>query len=219
MTRGILIAGIESHLSAAIAAEAAKRVERYAAAFIPNRLSETVRDGPPAHIESSSLIPITWNPGSPISARTLVLAAQNRLEHIDDAILVCTPPAVRKQVDELTPGEIETIVNDHIKGWFFLTKELSVAFKTRNSGPLALALSERSVEGDLLGPSVSASFRAFAQGLLATAGGKAYSTMAFSCDTEDNAEFAAFSFRIIEEGGRKTVGKWHKYGKKGFFSR
>ena len=219
MTRGILIAGIESHLSAAIAAEAAKRVDRYAAAFIPNRLTEAVRDKTSAHIESTSLIPITWNPGSPISARTLVLAAQNRLERIDDAILVCTPPMVRKQVDELAPGEIETIVNDHIKGWFFLAKELSAAFKAKNTGTLALVLLDQSIEGDLLGPSVAASFRAFAQGLLSNAAGKPYSTMAFSTETGDFTEFAAFIFKNIDESGKKTIGKWQKFGKLGFFGR
>ena len=219
MTRGILITGIESHLLAAIAAEASKRVDRYAAAFIPNRLIDTVRDKPPAHIESPSLIPITWNPGSPISARTLVLAAQNRLEHIDDAILVCTPPAVRKQVEELSPGEIETIVNDHIKGWFFLAKELATAFKARNSGTLVLVLADNNTEGDLLGTSVSASFRAFAQGLLANAAGKSYNTLAFSSETREDEEFAAFIFKVIDEGGKKSAGKWHKHGKSRFFGR
>jgi hypothetical protein len=43
MTRGILIVGMESSLSEAVAAEAEKRVEQYAAAFIPNRLSNPVR--------------------------------------------------------------------------------------------------------------------------------------------------------------------------------
>jgi NADP-dependent 3-hydroxy acid dehydrogenase YdfG len=215
MTRGILIAGIESSLSAAIAAEAGKRVERYAAAFIPNRLSEASRDKASAHVESPALIPITWNPGSPISARTLVLAAQNRLEHIDDAILICTPPVVRKQVDELAPGDIETVVNDHIKGWFFLAKELAAAFKSRNTGTLALVLSESGTEGDLMGPSAAASFRAFTQGLLSQAAGKPYHTLAFSSDTADDGEFAAFIFKVIEEGPKRNVEKWHKYGKQG----
>ncbi|MDR3338205.1 MAG: hypothetical protein LBT16_13485, partial [Treponema sp.] len=158
MTRGILIAGIESSLSAAIASEAEKRVEQYAAAFIPNKLAAPIRERAAAPPPESSLIPLTWNPGSPISARTLVLAAENRLERIDQAILVCTPPSLRKQAEELAPADIDTVVNDHIKSWFFLAKELSSAFKARNGGTLALVLSdvstgmEKGEIPDLMGP-------------------------------------------------------------------
>ncbi|GHT77302.1 hypothetical protein FACS1894130_01160 [Spirochaetia bacterium] len=223
MTRGILIAGIESSLSAAIAMEAGKRVEQYAAVFIPNRLAAPGQEWTP--VESSALIPLTWNPGSPISTRTLVLAAENRLEHIDQAILVCTPPALRQQVDELSPADIEIVVNEHIKGWFLLVKELTAAFKALKAGTLALVLSDtgfgpdKNDTVDLLGPSVAASFRSFAQGLIASSTGKPYQTFAFSSETGEDADFAAFIFKTIDEGGKRASGKWHKYGKLGLFGR
>jgi NAD(P)-dependent dehydrogenase (short-subunit alcohol dehydrogenase family) len=223
MTRGILIAGTESSLSTALAAEAGKRVEHFAAAFIPNRLTDPVRERQEAPAEVS--IPLNWNPGSPISARSLILAAQNRLERIDEAFLVCTPPSVRKPVENLAPAEIETVVNDYIKGWFFLAKELSAVFKSRRGGTLALVLSDIGPAGgrddavDLLGPSVAASFRAFAQGLLSVSYGRPYQTLAFSSETGEDADFAAFIFKLIDEGGKRNAGKWHKYGKLGFFGR
>jgi hypothetical protein len=225
MTRGILIAGIESSLSAAIAAEAGKRVERYAAAFIPNKLAAPIRERAATQPSESSLIPLTWNPGSPISARTLVLAAENRLERIDQAILVCTPPSLRRQTEELAPADIDTVVNDHIKSWFFLAKELSSVFKTRGEGALALVLSdagtgmEKGEVPDLMGPSVAASFRSFAGGLLASSVGKPYLTMAFSCETGEDAAFAAFIFKTLDEGGKRSSGKWHRYGKFSLFGR
>lgn len=223
MTRGILIAGNESALSAAVAAEAAKRVERFAAAFIPSGLSGPDRGSPPP--EGPACIPLTWNPGSPISARSLILAAENHLEHIDEAILVCTPPAIRKPADALIPGEIELMVNDHIKGWFFLVKELSIAFKARKTGTLALVLSDIGGGGrddavDLMGPSVTASFRAFTQGLLAASFGEPYQVLGFSAsETGEDRDFAAFIFKVMEDGGKRNAGKWHKYGKLSFFGR
>jgi hypothetical protein len=222
MTRGILIAGIESSLSSAIAVEAGKRVEKYAAAFIPNRLVVPVREraAPP----ESGLIPLLWNPGSPISARTLVLAAENRLERIDQAILVCTPPSLRRQAEELAPADIDTVVNDHIKSWFFLARELSATFKV-GGGSLALVLSdlaagtEKGETPDLMGPSVAASFRSFASGLLASSVGKPYAVKVFSCETGEDAAFAAFVFKILDEGNKRGSGKWHRYGKLNLFGR
>jgi hypothetical protein len=83
-TRGILIAGTESSLSAAIAAEAAKRVESFAAAFIPNRLSPPGGGGI-NDAGARALIPLIWNSGSPISAE-------------------CTTPRLRRSMRPLTGG-------------------------------------------------------------------------------------------------------------------
>jgi hypothetical protein len=221
MTRGILIAGNESALTAAIEAEAAKRVEHFASALIPNRLTALVDNKNPP---MDARLVLSWNPGSPVSARTLILAAENRLEHINEAILVCAPPAVHKHPGDLISTDIEIMVNDHIKGWFFLVKELAVAFKARKAGTLALVLSDmESGNGtpDLLGASAAASFWAFTQGLLASAAAEPFQIMGFSTanGSTDDAGFAGFIFKLLEEGGKRNNGKWHKFGKLGFFGR
>jgi hypothetical protein len=220
MTRGILIAGVDSSLSEAVAAEAEKRVEQYAAAFIFNRL-DPARNRPAEGRKAR--ISLDWNPGSPISARTLILAAENRLNHINEAIVVCSPPAVRRPAEQLAPADIDIVVNDYIKSWFFLVKELTAAFNGRGAGTLALVLSDAGNDKrdapDLMGPSVSASFRAFVQGLLAAAPNKPYQTLAFSSETGEDAEFAAYIFKIIEENNKRNLGRWHKYGRLGLFGR
>ncbi|MDR1318454.1 MAG: hypothetical protein LBJ90_02430 [Treponema sp.] len=238
MTRGILIAGNESTLSQALEAEAAKRVEHFAIALIPNRFSDPARASPfrggaeglsgtdsaaekPA---DAARIPLQWNPGSPISARTLALASENRLEHTDEAILVCTPPSIRRSAAELPRGDIEILVNDHIKAWFFLAKELAALFRARRSGILALVYSELGSGGgkgdaaDLLGPSALASFRAFTRSLLASASGEPYLTLGFSGqDAGDEAGFASFVFKILDEGNGRNNGRLYKYGRLGLF--
>jgi NAD(P)-dependent dehydrogenase (short-subunit alcohol dehydrogenase family) len=221
MTRGLLIAGNESTLSAAIAAEAGNRFELFCAALIPNRLPYPAESRPPAAAGEPGRGPVLldWNPGSPVSARALVLAAENRMGRIDQAILACTPPAALKKAEDLKSADIETMANDHIKGWFFLAKELAALFKARGSGSLALALSGAASGGDaadLIGPSVSASFSAFAQGLMASAQDERYDVFgftlpagSFSGDQGDGA--GAFIFKIMEDG-RRNRGKWHKFG-------
>jgi NAD(P)-dependent dehydrogenase (short-subunit alcohol dehydrogenase family) len=215
MTRGILIAGNGSPLFSAFGVEAAKRVETYAAALIP-RIGEGVADS------SERQINLEWNPASPLSVRTLTISAVNKMEHIDDAILVCSPPAFRRPVEQFTPGDIDKIIDHNIKGWFFLVRELTALFKVRKAGTLALVLSEVSSGSkddapDLLGPAAAAAFRAFAQGILVSAINAPYNVMGFSAEPGEENAFAAHVFKTIDEG-KKNLGKWNKYGKLGFQS-
>jgi NAD(P)-dependent dehydrogenase (short-subunit alcohol dehydrogenase family) len=230
MTRAILIAGNESTLLSAAAAEAAKRVEAFALAVIPNRfpMPEAVMSaasGTAAGTEKSreKAHRLSWNPASPISARSLVLAAENRMGKIDDVILVCSPPAVFKTVEALTPEEIETLVNDHIKGWFFLTRELALYFRRLGSGSLSLVVPEpsggsKNTQVDILGLSAAASFKTFAQGVIALSAQEPYQAMGFTgYEAGAENEFASWLFKTIDEGEKKNSGRWHKYAKYGFF--
>jgi hypothetical protein len=234
MSRGIVIIGNESALSTAIEIEAAKRVEHYALALIPHRLSgenpksklQGQREQASAAQASSEQagIPLDWNPGSPIAARTLIIAAENRLGQIDEAILVCDPPSIRCAAADINMIDVEILVNDHIKGWFFLVKELAAFFRTQEKGTLALVYPDTSGSGnkddtaDLLGPTALAAFSSLTRNLLAAAFSEPYLTLGFSgADTGDEAGFAAYVFKQLEEGNRRSNGKLHKYGKLSFF--
>jgi len=221
MTRGIFIAGNESALSRAVEAEAVKRVEQYAAALIPNRLSETIKE---AESADEKRLSIDWNPSSPISARALALAAENRLEHIDDAILICSPPGIRSTPAGLPFSAVEIMTNDHVKGWFFLVKELAAIFKNRGRGTLALVYPDINSDtakddaADLLGPPALASFRAFTGSLLASAHNESYMTVGFvSTDTGNESAFASYIFKNIDELSKRSNGKLFKFGKFSLF--
>jgi hypothetical protein len=214
MTRGILIAGNNSPLLNAVAVETVKRVEHFVAALIPNG------DRGDRTLTISGVETLNWNPGSPIAAKTLVLAAENRLKQIDEAILICAPPALCALSGQINHTEIESLVNDQIKGWFLLAKELIASFRNRKTGTLALALAHADTEGDLLAPSAVASFQAFAQGLLNLAPSEPFQILGFSPpDTNDSEGFAAFIFKTIEEDSKKNIGRWLKFGKISFFGR
>ncbi|MDR1804164.1 MAG: hypothetical protein LBQ94_11225 [Treponema sp.] len=225
MTRGILIAGNESSLFSAVAAEAVKRVETYAFALIPNRFY--IPDGapPPPAEPTGKGVSLSWTPSSPISARTLVVAAENRLGQINNAILVCSPPAVYRTAEALTPEEIEILVNDHIRGWFFLIRELALNFRRLGTGSLSFIAPEpgsdsgaKNSQADLLGPPALASFRTFTQGVLASSANEPFQVTGFTApESGAKEEFAAWLFKIIDEGHRKNSGRWQKYPKIGFF--
>jgi len=225
MSRGILIAGNESTLTSAIEAEAARRVEFYTLALLPDRLSGgNVKIAPQSWSSAEKRIPLGWNPGSPISAHTLLLAAENRLEQVNEAILVCNPPLVRGTAADLSLASVEILVNDYIKGWFFLVKELATVFKAHGGGTMALVspetagTSDKDDAADLMGSTALAAFRALTRGLLAAALSEPYITLGFSgAEAGDDAGFAAFIFKQLDESSRRSNGKYHKYGKMGLF--
>ena len=221
MARGILIAGNESPLFSALCVEAAKRVQNYAVAVIPR---EEIPEAPKTNTGDRRIM-LDWNPPSPVSAKTLVLAGKNKMEHIDDAILVCVPPACRKKAEELSAVEIDRFIDNNIKGWFFLVRELAAEFENRKQGTLSLVLEAEAETGsktdepDIIGPIAVSAFRSFAQGILLSSFNTQYSVMGFSSAErgEENA-FAAYVFKTMDEG-KKDSGKWHKYGKFGLFGR
>jgi hypothetical protein len=224
MSRGILIAGNESALLNALELEAAKKVDYYTFAAIPNRFTGDDAKSPVYFAGSSARIPLEWNPGSPISARTLILATENHLERINEAILVCDPPLINRSSANINFTDVEVMTNDHIKSWFFLIKELSTLFKTQEEGTLTLVYPDNNrVAGkdntaDLLGSSALAVFRSITRNLLAAAFSEPYFTLGFTVsEAGGDEDFAAFIFKQMEEKNRKGNGKLHKFGKLSFF--
>jgi hypothetical protein len=218
MTRGIFIAGNDSVLFSSVVAEVEKRVEQYVTALIPN--SPPIPEKAGDFSSPKGRIPLSWNPGSPISCRTLILAAENRLGQINDALLVCSPPGLYRQPEALVPADIESMVNNQIKGWFFLIRELALNFRSISGGTLSLVVPELIPSGgkdspaDLLGAPAAASFRALTQGLLSCAAAEPFQVLGFSLsEIGQEGTFAAWMFKILDEGGKKNSGKWHKFGK------
>jgi NAD(P)-dependent dehydrogenase (short-subunit alcohol dehydrogenase family) len=221
MSNGLLIAGNESPLFSALCLEASKRADAFAASCIHYEKNAQMPSEPDL---ADKLIPLEWNSASPIAARTLVLSAINKMERVDEAILVCAPPSYRKTAEEFSPAEIDVLLDTNIKGWFFLVRELAIIFKAQNHGTLSFIVSDLQTGAkedtpDILGPAAAAMFRAFAQRILTSAATAPYSAMGFSSpEPGDETAFASFVFKTMEEGKRNS-GKWHKYGKLGIFGR
>jgi NAD(P)-dependent dehydrogenase (short-subunit alcohol dehydrogenase family) len=219
MGRGILIAGNESPLFSALCLETSMRTKTFAASRIQGDTAEKPID--PALADRQ--IMLEWNSASPIAARTLVLSAINKLERIDDAVLVCAPPSYRKTAEDLAPVEIDALIDNNIKGWFFLVRELATVFRAQSRGTLSFIVSDFQTGAkedipDLIGPASAAVFRSFAQRVLTSSAAAPYNVMGFSSqEPGDETAFAAFVFKTMEEG--RNSGKWHKYGKLGIFGR
>jgi NAD(P)-dependent dehydrogenase (short-subunit alcohol dehydrogenase family) len=167
---------------------------------------------------------LEWNSSSFISVRTLILSTINRIGRIDEAVLVCVPPFFRKTAEELSPVEIDRFIDNNIKSWFFLVRELATLFNHNKQGMLSLVVSEVNAGSkddgpDLFGPAAISAFRSFAQRVLISSLTTSYNAMGFSYSEpgEENA-FAAYVFKTMEAAKRNS-GKWYKYGKLGLFGR
>lgn len=220
MTRGILIVGNEAPLTVAVSQEAAKRLETHGLALISSGPTENPLQFPPP----PATIPLTWKSGSAISARALLVAAENRLTRLDETLLVFTPPTLRSRPDTMDTIQISTLIDDHLKGWYYLVREFSRYFRQRKAGTLALVLadgmtgSEREEAPDLLGPALGAAFRAFMQSVLASAGAMPFRILGFTGnDPTQDADFAAFIFKVLDEDNKREKGKLYRFGKLGLF--
>jgi hypothetical protein len=229
MTRGILVVGNESALFSALCAQAAKRVDQYAAAIIQGPSGTPPAESAADHGSEKGKNILSWNPSSPLSARTMILGAENRLGRIDEAVLVCSPQAVYRSAGNLNPAEIDRYINDQIKSWFFLVRELALVFKGQESKTLALTAPDfssaveksskaKDAPVDLFGPAAAASFYALAHGLAASRENGSFRIMGFSgSNAGSEGDFAAWLFKILDESSSKNSGRWHKYSKLPFF--
>jgi len=220
-----LLAGNTSALLSAVEIEVAKREDRYALAAIPNRFSVLRENHTGASLDASvekARILLDWNQGSAVSARALVLAAENRLGRVHEAILVCSPPEVPCAIAELRPVDIEVLAGDHVKSWFFLVRELIASFRSKGQGSLVLvypeAVGDKDNDTEVMGSVAAAAFRALARRLMAVTPDEPYVVQGFTGgEAGHDTAFASFMFRQLDDTRRRVHGKLHKYGKSGFF--
>ena len=67
-------------------------MDRYALALMPSRAAASeAEDEAPFAKPFPARVLLDWNPPSAISARALILAAENHIGRVDEAILVCDP--------------------------------------------------------------------------------------------------------------------------------
>ncbi|MFZ5369089.1 MAG: hypothetical protein ACOZCE_12750 [Spirochaetota bacterium] len=220
MTRGILIVGTQTPLAAALSREAAQRLETHGLALLGPSDPEQARQIP----QPPATIPLTWTPGSAISSRTLLVSAENRLSRLDEALLVFAPPTLRTRPEQLDPAQISLFIDDYLKGWYYLIREFSRYFRQRKAGILAMVLAEgpmvteKEESPDMLGPVLGSAFRALMQSVLASAAAEPYRILGFSGnDPSQDADFASFIFKILDEDTKRDTGKLHRFGKIGIF--
>ena len=215
---GLLIAGNDAGLAAALARHAGEKSITTVRAS-----TEEEAGGVKARHDrlDGGSAPLAWTAQSPLSARSLVLAAQNRLGSLDAAVLVCSPPC-RFLANLPDTFEIDTAIDMYVKSYMFVTRELLTHFDKKGGGVLAFVMHTGGpTGGGLLDKTITAAFAAFAGGLLGTQ--DAEKTIGFSTDIPPGSEqtdaFAAFIIKLLTSEHKTDRGRWHKFGKLNLFGR
>ena len=216
--QGLLIAGNDAGLAAALVRQAGEKSIACASAFIPD---EAVRGTARHDRLDGGHVPLEWRPQSPLSARSLVLAAQNRLGSLDAAVLVCSPP--RRFLAALPVAfELDTAIDVYVKSYMFAAKELLTHFHKRGGGALAFVMrGGGEAGGSPLDKTITAAVTAFADGLMDSQDGE--NVIGFSAGMSPAGEqmeaFAAFIVKQITGERKNDRGRWHKFGKLSLFGR
>ncbi|MDR1933306.1 MAG: SDR family NAD(P)-dependent oxidoreductase [Spirochaetales bacterium] len=210
----ILLAGTESAFLSELTEEVLAAGNRVAVTSGP----PDTNSAPQNPGEKQSLHYIAWNLRSPLSARTVVTQAINAFETLDEVIVVFSADTGKKDFHELSFADMEKTVDDTIKSFFFLLKEVFLALQRQKKGVLCFAHHDGGVEA-LPPPQAAASmaFRAFASALFTQYQNEPFTLYGYYSSTAETKAFA----RFLAAGGRteKTARRWIKFsGKPGFFS-
>lgn len=142
-------------------------------------------------------VPVRWNRGSALSARSLVISALNQTGHLDEAVLIFDESYYAPKFGNPGPAESNRAYDELILGYQFLTAELLLRFEQRklsglNKTPekLIFVYKKNPSECDAVkNPSVRALTSSLSKSLVASAGAffKAFAenTAASLAQTED----------------------------------
>jgi NAD(P)-dependent dehydrogenase (short-subunit alcohol dehydrogenase family) len=212
----ILLAGASGALLSELAEEALAAGNRVAVTTEPGG-DEAVRPGPE---DRQSPRYIAWNPRSPLSARAVVNGALNAFGLIDEALIVFSARAEKKDFHDLSFADMEKTVDESVKSFFFLVKEVFTALQRQRKGVLSFVHHDGGVE--VLPPpqaAASAAFRAFASSLFAQYQNEAFGLYGYYSSSAESRDFARFLCSLAGSRTEKTSRRWIKFsGKPGFFS-
>lgn len=170
--------------------------------------------------EEDRLLLIDWNRTSPISARNVLLAALNRFDALDEALLLQAPEPPPEALQAQACEAIERAVDACIKGTLFLAKGILESFAERGDGSLVLLQRARSPAAPApLQAALAGSFQAAARSLAAAGrrpGSGRQRVYRFEClDAQawetGSEDFAAFVMRSVQRAGSRSRGRCFRF--------
>ena len=214
MGKTFLIAGTWAAVTMELIQGALSRKDRVVAALDPGTAQ------PPIEPDwEKNLRYLPWSRRSPISSKTFVLNGANAFERIDEVLLVYDPGEGSRVLHETSLADIEENLDENLKGYFFLLKEVFTLFEKQRSGTISLIFCDKGAE--MLPPLEAASagaFRALVPSLQQDYQNEGFLIRGFHSTVDQPKDFAQYILGFAERT-EKTAGRWIKYsGKTGFFS-
>ncbi len=134
MEKTVLIAGKEYPAGSALASAAVNH-NRNVVITAPFAAEET---GEP--ISAAGIAAVAWNKSSSVSARSIVLQAENAFQRIDEAVLVFDTAWLAPNFNTMTPEVCSRAVDTMITSYFYLSLELVNRFSKQGGGSVVFML-------------------------------------------------------------------------------
>jgi hypothetical protein len=154
---------------------------------------------------------VPWSRRSPAGARAAVLSVLNRFGLLEEAVVPGAPPSPAALPHALASLDIESAIDQGLKGPIFLVRELLGVFLRRGQGVLSLACyGERrdDAPGPALDLAVQEGWQGFVAGVLDAYAEKAVFINGFKASGVGPEEAASFIDRTLEEKARRISGRW-----------
>lgn len=211
MERTLLITGRQSPLADDLLQEALSRSFSVLATYDPTLGEPEVPDD-----FSDDLVYVEWNRRSPISARSVLLQAENVAGTLEEVFVVYSAEGVTVPFHETQASRIEEAVDGAVKGYLFLLREaLSHALRRGGTGVNIVVQDSGS---ELLPPLEAATYGGFlaaARSLMTFYEEESVQVRGFQSASAGGREFAKYILDTIREKGEKAAGRWNKFGGRG----
>ena len=145
--------------------------------------------------EGTEIVRASWSRPSPVSARNVMLTTLTALERLDMAVFVFAPNLKRLLLHEADYADIESAVDEHLRGTLFLLREVLGRFVRQGSGALGLVqsfTSHDSAECPPLEAMVRGGINELTGSILASYGGEGVTVYRFETASAKAEEYARF---------------------------
>ena len=211
MERTVLITGRQSSFTDDLLQESLARGFKVFATYDPTGEEPEVPDG-----FGDDLTYIQWNQRSPISARSVLLEAENSTDSLDELFVVFGIQPVTLPFHETPASRVEEIVDGTVKGYLFMLREALGLALRRGGGNVNILIQDRGTE--LVPPLEAAATGAFlsaARALMTYYEEEPVQIRGFHSAGKEGREFARFVLDTIRDKGEKSAGRWNKFGGRG----
>lgn len=210
MEQACLVTGKSSDLLGQVVHEAVAR----------GRRTLLARSGPlEIPVDAEGVATASWNRRSALSARSLVLHAQNLYGRLEEAVIVFSPVRESVPFHESSIVSVENRTDAEVKGYLFIIRELVALFQKQRSGTLVLAVLEP--EAELRSPLEAmslGSFTSVAEALHSSYRNEALEIKLCHSRTGDTSGYAGFILDALEAPRpRRPRTEWLRYGGRGGF--
>ena len=154
----------------------------------------------------------SWNPASPISARSLILQAENTFESIGTVILPFDTDAYEDYYSKLSVESISKGIDNMVLGYFYVVSEIIARFEKYGEGNLVFFYSDDpNKEKGILSAAAASAFCTLAKKTAMLYAGKPAGIILVKSETNVSQEAADWLFQYLLQPGAQKAAVNAKY--------